>query len=174
MLIDLHSIDESGQDFHFDEKSEELEGAFTDLIGENPFAIDVEFRPLGNTYQVKGRLKSQYSESCSKCGYDIDVPLDHKINEIVVIEKVRPRNTQVSQSQQNFDSMDPAVTYVNDSSFDLKEFLHEMMASGLNFYPKCTDIQLCESRQYQQTDEVEEVKAGHPGFAALKDFKTKH
>ncbi len=103
MFIDLQSIEEDGKDFNFDELSEELEGAFTDLIGETPFKIQVEIKPLGNTFQVLGRVSSQYQETCSKCGYDVELPLENKINEIVVIEKERPRNTQVSQSRQNLD-----------------------------------------------------------------------
>lgn len=176
MLIDLQSIEEEGKDFSFDELSDEMKGAFSDLIGEAPFKISIEIKPLGNTFQVHGNLKSHYPERCSLCGHDIDVPLQNKINEIVVIEKARPRNTQVSQSQQNFDSSGPSVTYINEPQFDLKEFLHEMMASGFSLYPKCADNIECEKRQFhlQQDDEEESPSTGHPGFAALKNFKTKH
>ena len=176
MIIDLLSIDENGKDYNFDELSDELIGAFDDLIGEGTaFKIFVEIRPLGNTYQIVGTVSSEYGEVCSKCGYDIELPLTNKINEIVVIEKERPRNTQVSQSQQNFDSTSPAVTYLNDSSFDLKEFLHEMMAAGFADYPQCVDTQVCESRQYKDSSITVTKTVGHPGFAALKDIKvSKH
>lgn len=175
MIIDLQSIDEDGKDYNFDELSEELEGAFVDLIGETPFKINLEIRPLGNTFQILGKVSSQYKDVCSKCGYDIDLSLQSKINEIVVIEKERPRNTQVSQSQQNFDASVPAVTYVNDSAFDLKEFLHEMMATGFDQYPQCVDKELCESRQYKEPIITQNERPGHPGFAALKNLKiTKH
>ena len=174
MLIDLQSIDENGKDYNFNELSEELEGSFKDLIGETPFKISLEIKPLGNTFQVLGKVQSEYKEVCSKCGYDIDVPLENKINEILVIEKERPRNTQVSQSQQNFDSSSPAVTYLNSPDFDLSEFLHEMMAAGFNVYPQCADQTLCESRQYKENVVTPENRGGHPGFAALKDMKIKH
>ena len=175
MLIDLLSIEEDGKDYNFDELSEELEGAFTDLIGETPFKIQILISPLGNTFQITGTVTSQYSDDCSRCGYDIDLPLKTKINEIVVIEKERPRNTQVSQSQQNFDSTSPSVTYINDSTFDLKEFLHEMMASGFDLYPKCIDETLCESRQHKDVIVAPQERPGHPGFAALKNLKiSKH
>lgn len=172
MIIDLTSIDENGKDYKFDELSDELRGAFTDLIGETPFKIQIEIKPMGNTYHMVGRVESQYNEVCSKCGYDIELGLSNRINEIVVIEEARPRNTAVSQSKQNFDGQGPAVTYINETAFDLQEFLHEMMAAGFALYPQCLDEVLCESRQYKLPLTPEpEKKPGHPGFAALKDIK---
>ncbi len=177
MLIDLKSIDEDGEHYDFDELSEEVEGAFSDLIGKTPFKISLDIHPLGNTFQVKGHLTSEYQEMCSQCGYDISVPLKSSINEIVVIEKERPRNTQVSQSQQNLMDAGPSVTYVNEPVLNLTEFLHEMMAAGFQLYPRCQDEELCQSRQFKTPiiQKETEEKKGHPGFASLKDFKvTKH
>jgi uncharacterized metal-binding protein YceD (DUF177 family) len=172
MIIDLKSIDENGKAFIFDRKSEGLKSSFDDLLGQNDFNIEIDIKPLGNTFQVKGYINSHSLDSCSKCGYEIDVPLKGSINEIIVIEKARPRNTQVSQSQQNFDSSGPSVTYVNDSTIDLFEFLHEMIAANLNLYPICQDQQKCETQQFKLAiEEVKEVKVGHPGFAALKNLK---
>lgn len=173
MLIDLESIDENGKNFKFDELSDELLGAFKDLISDTPFSIELDIKPLGNTYHAQGRVTSSYPEDCSRCGYDVELPLDYKINEIIVIEKERPRNTQVSQSRQNFDLGTPAVTYINSVTFDLKEFLHEMMASGFDLYPKCTDEALCESRQHPDVvlEPTASERPGHPGFAALKNLK---
>ena len=175
MLIDLKTIDENGKDYKFDERSDEIRGAFTDLIGDTPFNIDVAIKPLGNTYQVTGGLSSHYPEVCSKCGHEIDVPLLNRINEIIVIEKQRPRNTQVSQSKQNFDSSGPAVTYVNEYSFNLKEFLHEMMAASFDLYPKCGDVEKCEKQQaVQKAVAAAKLSTGHPSFEALKNFKPKN
>lgn len=175
MIIDLLSIDENGKDYNFDESSDEVLGDFKDLIGETPFKINLQIYPLGNTFQVKGEVQSQYHEVCSQCGYDIDLPLKNKINEILVIEKERPRNTQVSQSKQNFESGSPAVTYLHDSHFNLSDFLHEMMAAGFDLYPQCSDEKLCQSRRHTENVITSTDRKGHPGFAALKDFKvSKH
>ncbi len=171
MLIDLLALDENGKDFDFDQMSDELSGAFTDLIGKTPFQIHLEIKPLGNTFLVQGSLKSQYPEVCSRCGFDIDVPLFNRINEIVVVEKERPRNTQVSQSRQNFDAADPSVTYINHPQFDLKEFLHEMMAASFQLYPVCTDKNKCEEQRPKFIQEEAPVVKGHPGFEALKNLK---
>ena len=174
MIIDLNTIDAEGKDYHFTQDSDELVGAFKDLIGKADYSINLFISPLGNTYQITGAVKSQYPERCSRCGYDIDVPLQAKINEIVVIEKQRPRNTQGSQSQPNFESDGPQVTYLNSPDLNLEEFLHEMMAAGFDKYPKCSDRKKCDEQRYEIVDEVIEEPKGHPGFAALKNFKTKH
>ena len=100
MLFDLTTIGEDGKNFNFDELSDEVMGAFKDLIGETPFKISFNIRTLGNTWQVLGEVQTQYPEVCSKCGYDIELNLNSRINEIIVLEKARPRNTAVSQSQQ--------------------------------------------------------------------------
>lgn len=172
MIIDLLTVDEAGKDYNFDEKSDELSGVFADLIGSTAFRIYVEIKPLGNSYLITGQVSSHYPEVCSQCGYDITVPLQNKINEIVVIEKLRPRNTQVSQSKQNFDSEGPAVTYINETQFDLSEFLHEMMAASFSSYPKCADKDQCKRQQSDVLQKVEAEKIGHPGFSDLKNFKT--
>lgn len=169
MTIDLTLIDEQGKSFDFDELSDELDGVFDDLIDSAPFKIHVEIKPLGNSYQVQGRAHSHYDDTCSRCGYEISVPIQAKINEIVVIEKERPRNTQVSQSRQNFDSANPAVTYLNAPSLDLAEFLHEIFAASIEIYPACTDSEKCKKQQHTQA--LDEKTPGHPAFDALKDFK---
>ena len=175
MLFDLTTIGEDGKNFNFDELSDEVMGAFKDLIGETPFKISFNIRTLGNTWQVLGEVQTQYPEVCSKCGYDIELNLNSRINEIIVLEKARPRNTAVSQSQQNFDSEGPSVTYINDSTINLNEFLHEMMAAGFALYPKCQDEPTCEARQFRDPVVKVEPQKGHPGFAALKDLKvSKH
>ncbi|MCB0378709.1 MAG: DUF177 domain-containing protein [Bdellovibrionales bacterium] len=172
MIIDLLSIDEEGKTFSFNESSDEVESLFTDLIGKNPFTIEVLVKPLGNSYQIQGRIQSHYGDVCSRCGYDIEVPLNGRMNEIVVIEKERPRNTQVSQSQRSLDESGPDVTYLKSPEFDLAEFLHEMMAASQNRYPRCVDEAQCEAQQAPVQES--QAPSGHPGFAALKNIKLKH
>lgn len=173
MIIDLLSIDSEGRSFQYTEASDELKGAFSDLIGDSSFNVELTVSPLGNTYQIKGIVSSSYSDCCSRCGYDIDVPLANKVNEIIVIEEERPRNTQVSQSQKSFDD-GPQVTYINSSNFDLKEFLYEMLAAGFQEYPRCEDLKKCDDQKYVLVNEDLPKTKGHPGFAALENIKVKH
>ncbi len=67
------------------------------------------------------------------------------------------------------------MTYINGSQFDLGEFLHEMMAAGIEIYPSCKDQKLCESRQFKEGLTSASDRVGHPGFEALKNIKvSKH
>lgn len=174
MRIDLKLIDEDGKDLQFNQSSDETLGLFKDLIGENPFHIDLKLSPLGNSYQLMGQIQSEYAEICSLCGEDITVPIGSRVHEIIVVEKQRPRNTQVSQSQQNFDSNSPSVTYLNEPYLEITELLHELMASSLTPFPKCTDEKACEQRQEKIRQVMAENATGHPGFEALKGLKLKH
>ena len=171
LTLDLQAITDEGENFTYDQLSDETLGRFNDLLGDRPFKVDINVFPIGNSYQITGTVSSAYGSACSLCGHDIELPLSTKINEIIVIEKERPRNTQVSQSQQNFDG-GPSVTYVNSPSLDLGEFIHEMFAVGFADYPKCMDKALCDSRRishHMVSDKKE--KTGHPAFASLKSLK---
>lgn len=174
MRIDLKLIDEDGENLKFDQESDEVRGVFYDLVGENDFSIDLKLLPLGNSYQLLGRIQSHYGDMCSLCGEDIQVPIQSRVHEILVIEKERPRNTQVSQSQQNFDSDGPSVTYLNEPSLEVRELLHELMASAMTPFPSCSDKESCQKRQRNIRKVMAEQTTGHPGFEALKGLKLKH
>jgi len=175
MRIDLQNIDDDGKSFHSNDLSEDLKGSFKDLIGDNDFKIDFEIRPLGNTFQVLGKMETHYPEVCSLCAEEISVPLQTPINEILVIEEKRPRNTQVSQSQQNFDPMNPAATYLNEPYLEADEFLHEIMAAAIQSFPSCIDKEACEDRQAIIKEKMAAQQSlGHPGFEALKGIKLGH
>ncbi len=171
MLIDLLTITESGISCDFDEFSSEMSGAFTDLIEQVPFNIHITINPLANAYRISGKFSSRSMEICSRCGYDIHYPLENFINEIIIIEEQRPKNTQVSQSSRNFDKENPSVTYINKPQFDLKEFFHEIVAASLDPFPVCKDPEVCQSRQFVLKGTNIDKFEGHPGFALLKNFK---
>jgi len=176
MIVDLKKIGFEGEHHHFDEKSEELHGVLTDLVGSYPFVVDLEIFPLGNTYQVRGYFHFTYDEDCSRCGYDITLPTKNKINELLVKEKERPRKVQSvhEQKTEDLDSSIPSVTYLTSDDFNLGEFLHEMVAFAMSSYPACEDVALCESRMFKVDEAPEDEEApvkGHPGFAALKKLK---
>ena len=175
MKINLKAITEEGESFHFDRTTEEFNGVLDDIIGSRDFNVDVEIRPIGNSYEMRGRFTASYGDSCSKCGYDLDVDVDNKINEILVIEEARPRHSQSVHGQNSvkFDGKGPAVTYLNSDEFMLSEFIHEMVASSMEAYPKCTDLKKC-ATQAHQVREVMEGGKGHPAFQVLQTMKAKH
>ena len=177
MIIDLKTIEEEGKEYRFTEKSEELEGFFTDLVEDHSFQVSVDIRPLGNSFQIHGEVQSGYKDICSKCGYEVEVPLYNKINEILTIEEKRPRHSQSVHGQNSvqFDESGPSVTYINDFEFNLGEFLHEIIAAGMEQYPKCSNEKKCKEQQYEvKPDDSIQKTQGHPGFASLKNIKLKH
>ncbi len=173
MLIDLLTITKNGVSYDFDEFSPETDGAFIDLIGRECFNIHVKIKPMADAYKISGKLSSCSMEICSHCGYNIHCPLESFINEFIIVEKQRPRNTQVSQSSRNFDSNQPSVTYLNKPQLDLKEFLHEIMAFSMEPFPVCKDLKICQFRQFHRKEKNTNKPIGHPSFALLKDFKVK-
>ena len=173
MVINLKSIDFDGESFRFDHKSEELHGAFQDILGNNPFAVDLHIGIMGNSFQVHGQFESSYQDVCSRCGYDISVPVRNKINEVLVKEKERPRQSKSvhGQNSLDFDVNLPSVTYVHTDEFNLSEFLHEVVAFSMKRYPVCEDTKVCDSRAHKLEPEQDIQSKGHPAFAALKKMK---
>lgn len=176
MKINLKALTPEGETYHFDRSSEEFHGVLDDIIGKREFAVDVEIRPLGNSFEMRGKFAAAYTDSCSKCGYDVDVPITNKINEILVIEEARPRHSQSVRGQNSvkFDGEGPSVTYLNNQDFMLSEFIHEMVASSMEAYPQCSDQKMCHEQQYKLADEPVEKPKGHPAFQVLEAIKNKH
>ena len=178
MIVDLKALPPEGEAYQYTEKSEEAFGLFDDILGIHPFSIQVEVAPMGNCFQVLGSVRTTYDETCSRCGYDIEVDLLPKINEILMFDKERPRKFQTShvQNSEIIDESTPSVTYIQSSDFQLGEFLHEMMVFAMETYPKCKDQDLCALQKHTVDEEPEpERPVGHPAFAALKKkLKTQH
>ena len=171
MIVDLKALSPEGEHYNYTETSEEAFGLFDDILGIHPFKIQVHVLPMGNCYKVDGKVSTTYDETCSKCGYDVQLPLQPKINEILMLDKERPRKFQTShvQNSEIIDESTPSVSYIQSLEFNLGEFLHEMMVFSMEDYPKCLDKELCNSQTHTLDQEPEpERPKGHPAFAALK------
>lgn len=182
MKIRLSEIPQEGRQYTFDRKSAELNGALRDLIGEGAYDVNMEIRPIGNAYELRGRVKTEMPEVCSTCGEDFNLRIDRPINEILFEDQEEYRKSHSVQGNQSVDflSTGPTMTPYRNDVFDAGDFVHEMIAYAEPFYPMCGGDGKC--RHAEQVSEIlrrleadfakaDEKPVGNPAFSVLKDLE---
>lgn len=127
----LTELPPEGREFYFDREGGELDAALKDLIGENPYQIEVFIQPMGNVFQLKGHIQTALDLLCSRCGIDIQHKVNQKVSEILVIQN-KPLGRGDSTSRVNHTSdlgdQEQEATLLDSPQFDLGEFFHEIIA----------------------------------------------
>ena len=85
--IHLFDLNEDGDSYQYDRQSGELNEILKDLIANNDFSITLQFRPIGNAFEMTGSIRAEMDLECSLCAIDLKYPVNEKVQEIIVIEK---------------------------------------------------------------------------------------
>ena len=180
MKINLSEIPDEGRNYTFDRSTGELNEILSDLLGERAYSVDFTIKPLGNVYELKGFVKAATEDVCSMCGWDIEIPITTNFNEILIKDEEEYRKSHSTTGNQSVDFLaeGPSVTYYHGSQFDAGEFVHEGIASSTPFYPTCgkegceriEEVRQKQAELAREFEKADEVKAGHPAFAGLKDL----
>lgn len=176
--IRLKEIPQEGRRYDFDRTSGELNAALNDLIASRSFEVDMFIKPVGNAYEMSGRVKTSLPETCSKCGWDFDLGVERSFREILMEDSEEHRKNQSVHGNQSVDFLgnELSMTPVRGEVFDPGEFVHEVIALAEPFYPLCGGDhceRLHEVQEIQKKLESEFALAaaereGHPAFAALQ------
>jgi uncharacterized protein len=184
MKIRLSEIPPEGRKYSLNRKSGELNETLDDLLQGRPYEVEATIKPLGNTYEIVGHLTTQTSDLCSRCGWDLQLKIDSDFRDYLIEEdadEYRKRQLVHGNQSVNFLNEGPSVTTYHGGAFELGEYIHEQIAIQQPLYPDCgkTDCEHLKEataelqRLNQEFAAAEEKKAGHPGFAALKNVKIK-
>lgn len=140
MKIRLAEIPEEGRQFTFTRESGELNSALKDLLPSVAYKVDLTIRPLGNAYEMEGKVVTSLNELCSLCGWDLTLPLNRTFREVLVEAEKTDRETHHVHGNQSVDflSEGSSSTY-KDGVFDAGEFVHELVAISEPMYPSCGD-----------------------------------
>lgn len=184
MKINLSEIPEEGRTYKFDRETGELNGVLADLIGDRKYDASFTIKPIGNVYELKGSVNTEIPEVCSLCGWDLDLPIGAKFNEILMHDETEYRKAHSVHGNQSIDFLaeGPAVTYYEGEVFDAGAYVHEAVGLAEPFYPSCgkedcEHLQEANQKRAELEEEyrrADELRAGHPGFAALKDLLPKN
>jgi uncharacterized protein len=184
-FINLAEIPDDGREFIYNRQTGDLNEILADILGDRAYQVRLYIRPMGNAYEMTGEVRTQIAEICSLCGWDIELPLARRVNEILIPQGDSYRKEQSVHGNQAVDFLTegrPSVSEYQGNSFDAGEFVHEAIAINTPAYPNCGDADCEHLKEVSKIREgleaevqaLEKQKApGHPGFAALKDLKLK-
>lgn len=175
MKIRLNEIPEEGREYILNRKTGELNTVLQDLIESAAYDVNLYIRPINSKdFNMNGDVKTHLGEQCSICGEDFQLPVNHKIREILIPEpgedrtgKYAKSSTPISESEEDGLS----VSHYKSTQFDLGEFIHEAIALEIPFSPKCEDCQKNAGLEPFIYDEKMGEETKPNPFQSLKDFK---
>ncbi len=128
-IIDLREVPREGSQYSYSQESGELTSAFADIIGSNPYTVDLRINPVGNAYEVSGQVKTSLNLLCSRCGIDFKYPVSESFREILLVTEKMPRQgkeARVNHSSE-LDPAGPNVTLLEDETFKVGDFVREII-----------------------------------------------
>lgn len=181
-IVHLNDLPEEGREYVYNQDSGELTSSISDLIGDNPYKIHIHIRPVGNAFELKGQLETQLDLACSRCALEFKYSVKTPLSELLLVVDELPRTGRQAQVNHvtELDSSAPDYVTLPSDSFDVADFVHEIIAisepSQPLGKPDCDDN--CENllELYRQGwlqppgDQKPEPTTNSP-FAGLKDIK---
>lgn len=144
MKLRLSDIPREGSTWTFQRGQElELDQAVADLIAAtDPYQLVITIHPLdqNGTFQMMGKIKSEWTEMCSFCSEDFRYPLNQSFSEILMPKLEIPRdahNAKIHHSE-NPEGLEHVAFEYENEHFELGEFMHEMLAIAQPFAPSPT------------------------------------
>lgn len=71
-FINLKELEDQGEEFNFSRESAELNKALFDLIGDHAYICEIAMRPMGNAFEITGKIDTQITLPCARCGRDME------------------------------------------------------------------------------------------------------
>lgn len=127
--IALKDLPPEGRDFTYSQNTEELNGALKDLIGSNPYEVAFRITPMGNTYDLRGTVRTYLNLDCSLCAMDFKYPVIQEIHEFLVVEKPLAKGDQLSKANHAHEwaSEGPDCLMLDSEVFRVGDYIHEVI-----------------------------------------------
>jgi uncharacterized protein len=128
--IILKDLPPDGRDFRFTNESGELNSKLEDLLGKNPYEATFKIMPMGNTFEMRGEIKTAMDLQCSLCGGDFKYKVNQPIYELIVPQKpLEKGDSQVRSNHAHELRIDgPDYILLESEVFDAGEYVHEAVA----------------------------------------------
>lgn len=182
LQIKLSEVPTEGRTYHYNQQTGELLHILNDLVADKPFDVLFDIRPIGNVYEVRGQITASLPRICSRCGWDIEIPIKRQISELILPKAEEGKGDAHAKAGSLADAPeDLAVTFVSEGVLNAAEFVHEMVAISDPLYPDCglNDCEnLIEVQQKlkdlaEQADRAVSSHLANP-FEALKEILPKN
>ena len=140
MIINLSEIPSEGRSFICNERTAEFNESLNDLIGKGPYEVDFFIQPVGNIYQVTGKIYTEQTMSCTRCLREFPLKLNESIHELLIPGKEMPRTGKESKVNHTseLETEGPSTTVVSYPNFDPSSMLRDIVALAQPAHPICT------------------------------------
>ena len=178
LQIKLSEVPEEGKTFTYSQSTGELTVPLKDLIDGQPYSVAFTIRPIGNVYEVKGSVDTSFPRTCSKCGWDIQIPIRSGISEIL-IEKAEEAKGDTSSKKGFGGDDDVSVTFISGGVLDAENMVHEVLGLQDPLYPSCEqddcehlkEVQRKLKELEEEADKALASVSGTNPFQTLKGLK---
>lgn len=130
LKIDLTSLPNKGLNFYYNQQSEDLTKKLKSLIGDNDYNIKVHIHSEGHfSYSISGKIQTYLNLLCARCAYEFKKAIDKEFKEKIFLQKKLTRIDKQVKSNHFSELINKEdFTVVENSIFDIGDFLHELIA----------------------------------------------
>jgi len=180
VIIHLNEIPPEGQNWVLNRKTAELNEVLKDLIGTTPYSAEFTIVPLpAGTFELRGQIKTELPEACSRCGIDFSFPISSQVHELLMPDLGTPRDAKFAKANHYSDQANegPSVVEYEGNKFDVGEYFHEVVALSEPVSPAPEEdsegnCRLCQipvrNRVFSYEEPMPEVESP---FSVLKKIK---
>jgi len=128
--ITLKELPAEGREFIYSNKTEEMNELLHDLIGKNPYEVVMQITPMGNTFDLRGTIRTGLDLQCSLCAMDMKFPVDLKVHELLVVQKPLAKGDQQTKNNHahEWENQGPNYILLESEVFQVAEYVHEAIA----------------------------------------------
>lgn len=181
MRINLGDIPQDGKEFICNQNTGEFNETLADLIGKNPYDVKFHIQPIQKGFELRGSVRTNLPELCSRCGDDMKVNINTSYHGILLPRLELGRSGHYAKSNhvsETSDNDEASLIEFDGQHFDMAEYLHEIVALEIPFKPvppedEKGNCSLCHLNLKTHTfgySDPELPKKESP-FAALKNIK---
>ena len=127
--IPLKDLPAEGREFVYTRESGELNAALKDLIQENAYEVAFRITPMGNTFDLRGTLKTSLNLACSLCAIDFKYAVEQKLHEILMVQKPLAKGEQLTKANHahEWEASGPDYISLPHETFGVADYIHEII-----------------------------------------------
>lgn len=127
--INLKDLPLEGRDFNYTRESGELSEALRDLIGKNDYEVNFRITPMGNTFDLRGAVKTSLDLECALCAMDLKYTVNQKLHELLVMQKPLNKGEQLAKTNHahEWESKGPDYILLDSDLFRVGDYIHEVI-----------------------------------------------
>lgn len=127
--ITLKDLPLEGRDFVYSRESGELNESLVDLIKKNDYQVEFRITPMGNAYDLRGKIKTYLDLECALCAMDFKFTVEQKLHELLIVQKPLEKGDQLTKANHahEWENQGPDYIILDAEVFRVGEYIHEVV-----------------------------------------------